>query len=339
MAKLTGDQILAWIDRNFGDYKIRKGGQEIVMANPWGDSGRHFNISLVEKKTRAGHSGFWVHDWRPGHQEHDGSFLRFVQEYKGLSFFDALRDVCGKGLDPRAWLRKQRETQEKAQEIPQETELKLPAGARRINEVSETLAYNFAINYLKSRAISIEEATRYFVHYDSVSIIFPYVEFGMVVYWQSRSMVGKQFEFPPDSVGVVKSDFLYGFDDIEPRSTMILCEAIIDTINVGIGAAAIGGGDLSDKQVKKIRALNPDSIILAGDNDKPDKRGIKPGTNSIIQNYKKLSPYYEKIFFAIPPNPYKDWNDMAVAGMEPRKIIESVKKPATLKSIIKLRNI
>jgi len=92
--RLTSHQVLAWIQKNIPDHKIRKGGQEVVIANPWGDSGKHFNISLVEKRLKRNRrKGFWVHDWRPGHQQHDGSFIRFVQSYRGCTFLDALKEV------------------------------------------------------------------------------------------------------------------------------------------------------------------------------------------------------------------------------------------------------
>jgi hypothetical protein len=337
--KLTGEIILAWIRRNFTEFKVRKGGQEIVMPNPSGDSGAHFNIALVEKTTRTGRKGFWVHDWRPGHQQLDGSFLSFVQKCKGCSFFDAVKDVCGEDTDPRAWLRNARKGQEKAEEIPEEAELSLPVGAKRIDTVEDTLAYAFAVNYLESRAISLEEATQYYIQYNSVSIIFPYIEFGVIAYWQSRAMADKQFDFPPETVGVTKSDFLYGFDFVEPGGVMLVCESIIDSINIGAGAIAFGGGALSQRQVRKIRTLNPSQIILAADNDQPDEKGIRPGVISIMKNHKLLSPYYNKISFAIPPDPYKDWNDVKVAGLDPRQMIESTKKPATLRALISLRNV
>ena len=311
----------------------------MVIANPWGDSGKHFNISLVEKKAKSGRSGFWVHDWRPGHQQHDGSFLRFVQDYRGCTFFDALKEVCGRNIDPRAYLRSAKESQEKAPEIPEETELSLPTGAKRLDTTSDTLAYASATNYLASRAITPQEAKQYYIHYDSVSIIFPYIEFGVVVYWQSRTMVGKMFEFPPDSVGVTKSQFLYGFDYVEPGGLVIICEAIIDAINMGPGAVAIGGAQLGDVQIRKLKILNPSSIILAADNDEPDRHGIRPGISSIGHNYNLLKPYFSDISFSIPPDPHKDWNDVKVAGLDPRNIIESTKKQATLRSIVSLRNI
>jgi hypothetical protein len=337
---LKSEHILAWIERNFDGYKIRKGGEEIVMANPWGDSGKHFNISLVKRKSkRSKRKDFWVHDWRPGHREHDGSFLRFVQSFKGCSFVDALKDVCGKGIDPRAYLRRTKESQEKAPEIPEETEISMPPGARLISEPRDTSAYKFATNYLTSRCISQEEAAQYYIHYNSVSIIFPYIEFGIVVYWQSRSMVGKTFEFPPETIGVSKSEFLYGFDQAEPGEPLILCEAIIDAINLGPGSVAIGGADLKNRQLRKIKALNPSGIILAADNDQPDKHGVRVGAASIRHNYDILRPYFQDISFCMPPDPYKDWNDMKVAGLDPLSHIHSAKTRATLRSLLALRNI
>jgi len=311
-----------------------------VIANPWGDSGKHFNISLVEKRLKRNRrKGFWVHDWRPGHQQHDGSFIRFVQSYRGCTFLDALKEVCGKDVDIRSYLQNTKESQEKASEIPEETELSLPSGAKRLDIPADTLAHAIATGYLATREISPAESKQYYLHYDSVSIIFPYIEFGTVVYWQSRTMTGKRFEFPPDSVGVTKSQFLYGFDHAEPGDQLIICEAIIDAINIGPGAVAIGGAQLSETQVRKIKILNPSSIILAADNDQPDKHGIRPGIAAIGYNYRLLRPYFTEIFFSIPSDPHKDWNDVKVAGIEPRGVIESTKKAANLKSIISLRNI
>jgi len=337
---LKSEHILAWIERNFDGYKIRKGGEEIVMANPWGDSGKHFNISLVKRKSKKSkRKDFWVHDWRPGHREFDGSFIRFVQRFKGCSFVDALKDVCGRGIDPRAYLRRSKESQEKAPEIPEESEIELPPGARLIRDVQDTAAYKFATNYLASRCISLDEATQYYIHYDSVSIIFPYVEFGIIVYWQSRSMVGKTFEFPSETVGVTKSEFLYGFDQAEPREPLILCEAIIDAINLGPGTVAMGGADLKNKQLRKIKILNPSEIILAADNDQPDEQGNKAGASSIRCNYNILKPYFQNIYFCMPPDPHKDWNDMKVANLDPLSYIGANKTKATLRSLLALRNI
>lgn len=332
--------ILAWVEKHFTNYKIRKGGQEIVMPNPWGDSGSHYNVSLVEKEIKAGdgkRKGFWVHDWRPGHQGHDGSFIKLVQEYKGITFFEALKEISGVKVDPKDWLRENRNEHEE-EDLPEEIELKLPDGARRIDIDDGTAARRVAFGYLSYRGITTEEVKRYFIHYDNTTVIFPYVEFGMVVYWQSREIVNKRFMFPSENIGVVKSDFLYGFDFVEPGGPLIIVESIIDSINIGFGAVAMGGAILSAKQVRKALALNPGYVILGADNDKPDAHGIKAGLSSIWANYNVLKPYFDgKIFYSVPPDPHKDWNDMKKAGLDPRQAVQDLMKPATLKSLIALR--
>lgn len=338
MARLTGEMILSWVRRNFADFKIRKNGQEIVMPNPWGDSGAHFNISLVEKELKKRKKkGYWVHDWRPGHQQHDGSFLRFVQDYKGISFHEAVKEVSGGKVDPRLFLKKTEEEPEEEEEGPEEIIVELPEGARPFSEGKGTKAHEIALNYLNSRCITLEEALQHFIHYDSTSIIFPYVEFGMVVYWMRRSLIGKEFQYPPETIGVTKSEFLYNFDQVEPGSPVIAMEAIIDAISVGYGSVAYGGANLDPKQVKKIRMLNPSAVILAGDNDKPDEHGIKPGIEAVWYNYEMLRPFF-KVLFAIPDDPHKDWNDVRVAGLDPRQMIKDKMQPATPTSLISLRN-
>jgi len=334
--KLIGDHILTWIDKHFNDYKVRKSSTEIVMANPWGDSGKHLNVSLVEKEIGVGRNkrkGFWVHDWRPGHQEHDGSFFRFVADYKNITYREAAKEVCGVAIDPRSFFNKEKEEEK----LPEDVEVTLPDGARSIADESDSTAYKMTANYLESRNISLGEAKQAFIHYDSTSIIFPYVEFGVVVYWMRRSLVGKSFEYPPESIGAAKSEFLYGFDNVEPGSPLIVVESAICSLSIGPGAVATGGDTASKRQVKKARLLNPSSVILGGDNDTPDSHGIRPGIEAILTNHELFRPYFN-IFFALPQSPHKDWNDLKVAGIDPRQYIESHMTAATPTSLVMLRN-
>ena len=106
LIKLTSDQIENWVARHF-EYKRRKGGDELLICNPFvpGDNKYKFNISTVAKESkRTKHSNYWVHDWRPSAQQYNGSFLKFVQRYKGCTFKEAIKDICGEGIDLRAIL-------------------------------------------------------------------------------------------------------------------------------------------------------------------------------------------------------------------------------------------
>lgn len=300
--RITPEQITSWVSRNFPDYKTRKGGAWLQINNPFdGDDGYHFNINTQM---------CWVHDWRPGSQYMDGSFVKFVQKLKKLTFREALRDIVGQGVDLRSILIPKK--QEEPQEEPQEPGFELPGHALPFRDESDSKVRQVALNYLQGRGVGLETAQKYDLHYSASMVYFPYYEYGMQVYWQGRSTIGKTFEFPSvDPAGTGKGEFLFGFDDCEPGATMFVVESIFNciTLDAGLGgAAATGGATMSLKQAKKIRAINPSKVILAPDNDwEAEKQGLK----SIMGNAELIRSVCDaEILFAMPPKPHKDWNDM-----------------------------
>lgn len=336
--KLSPEQIETWVARHF-EYRRRKDGQELITRNPFlGDDKFKFNISTILKETRQGHLGYWVHDWRPHAQQYNMSFIRFVQLYKDLSFKEALKDICGDKIDLKSILSS---AKPKLQEEPQyEVELTLPAGSKFITEKSKL--QQIIVNYLKSRGINYTTAQSLQLHYTGPSIVFPYLEYDTIVYWQSRSVASKEFEFPDERfVGVSKSQFLYGFDNTEPYQPIFLVEAIFCALSLGPGALATGGADLSEFQRRKIRAINPSKVILAPDND-------EAGRASLYRNFKLLNPYAD-IYYVLPPKKFKgkqvkDWNDivkMCKNKNKGRQLVrlyaESNAKPLNLPKAIQFR--
>lgn len=295
--KLTQSQIELWIARHFV-YKRRKGGDELLICNPFipGDIGFKFNISTKLKKTRKGASGYWVYDWRPSASGNNGSFIKFVQNYKGLSFRDALKDICGADVNLRDLLPKNYVEVEEVELI-----LEMPENAVPIDDPTWPRLQKLALNYLKSRGVTQKDAIAYKLHYTPTMIVFPYLEYDMIVYWQARvfSKEIKRFEFPEIS----KSAFLYGFDNAEPSQPIYLTEAIFCALTIGPGGMAIGGATLQEEQRRKLRAINPSYIVLCPDND-------TEGKASLFHNYNLLKAYYT-IYYVLPPDPHKDWNDFA----------------------------
>lgn len=319
MVHITPQQIINWVARNL-DYKSRKGGVELVLNNPFdGDDGWHLNINTVKGV---------VHDWRPGHQHYDGPFLRFVQKYKNVSFFEALRDVCGQGVDIRAILRPHKV--EEVEEEPKEPDFELPAGTVSFRDPSDNKIRQIALGYLLSRGISEETAKTYNLHYSGNMIYFPYYEYGIQVYWQGRSIMGKTFEFPTLTAEIGKTSFLYGFDTCEPKEPVIINESIIDSLTLGNAATASGGASMAIKQAKKIRAIGPSKVILAPDRDFEGVMSIS-GNKELIQS---VCPNAE-ICVVVPPRPFKDWNDMWREN--PRAYIEKNHKPATPPNIHRVK--
>lgn len=332
---LKPEQIEAWVARHF-EYKRRKNGEELLICNPFdGDSNFKFNISTIKKKSkRSGAEGYWVHDWRPSAQYNSGSFLKFVQKYKGLSFREALRDVCGKEANLKHILKSTKFI--KSEEVT-ETILALPGNAVPIQNAKWPKFQAIACKYLLSRGIDLKIAKSFQIHYTPTTIVFPYLEYEMIVYWQSRTIVGKKFEFPDErKVGIGKSDFLYGFDNAEPRGRVFVTEAIFDAISIGPGGLASGGASIAGSQLKKLRALSPSELVLAPDNDKQGKR-------SIYENWLLLRDHYN-LFYILPPEPFKDWNEMICSykslneGLEnTRKHLHNNLKKLTMAEALKFR--
>lgn len=316
--KLTPEQIERWVSRHF-EYKRRKNGEELLICNPFvpGDHGFKFNISTVPKKSKkSDRENYWVHDWRPSAQQYNGSFLKFVQRFKGCSFKEALKDVCGEGADLR-FILDQSKPLEKNE--PQIQRLELPISAVPITSDKNPKFKELAVKYLASRGINYNDAVSFRVHYTPTMVIFPYLEYDEIVYWQGRSLSPaiKTFEFPDQrKVGVGKADFIYGFDNAEPGQPAFLSEAIFDALTVGPGGLAMGGAKLSETQVRKIKALNPSKIVLCPDND-------TEGFSSIYQNWVLLNPYFD-IYYVLPPET-KDWNDWVKLADDKQTALKAVR--------------
>lgn len=313
-----------------------------MICNPFvpGDINYKFNISTVAKKSKkSDHSSYWVHDWRPSAQQYNGSFIKFVQRYKGCTFKEAVKDVCGDGVDLKSILEQGKYKKEgKNKEEEPFQRLELPVNAVPIQDDKNPLFREMAINYLGNRGISYNDAISFRIHYTPTMVIFPYMEYDEIVYWQGRSLSPaiKTFLFPDQrKVGVGKSDFIYGFDNAEAGQPVYITEAIFDALTIGPGGLACGGARLVESQKRKIRALGPSRVVLAPDND-------KEGLASIYENWVLLNPYFD-VYYVLPPHT-KDWNDWIRAESDKAKALKDIRsyinkntKKLTMGQAIKFR--
>lgn len=322
----TPDQVLSWVVNNIPHHKTRKGGSEVVINNPFdGDTGYHFNISTSK--------GGLCHDWRgndwAGYNAKTGkpykpTFYKFVQLYKNCSFKEAVRDVLG-SLSGVSFAGGPQNTYIEP-EAQERQRVALPEGAKPLGDTKKS--EKILSSWLASRGITRRLIEKYGILYNGMDVIWPYYEFGELVYWQSRSRLNKSFLFPPESVGATKSDFIYGFDYIEPNNYMIICESIIDAINFDNQAAATGGvGKFSDHQIKKIKLLHPSTVILAADND-------VAGINNITISGTQLTNLGIDVMYSYPPQveyvvngetkKIKDWNEYGQYVIGFNNMVESL---------------
>jgi len=319
MIKLTSQQIEKWIASQF-QYKRRSHGRQIVINNPFdADNDYHLWISTTEtplkKGPRKGQMGYWVVDHRPG--KFKGSLFKFIMEYKKCSYSQAVSELTSaRGKDLKHLLRQNRQEEK---EIPEST-IKLPAFSKLISVESKELANAAALNYLHGRAIIDEVLTSALLHFTPVSIVFPYLEYGEMVFWQERELLNKRFLFPDEhATGLAKTDYLYGFDNVEPKEDVIVVESIFNCLSIGSDCVATGGATISGKQPQKFRALLPRYVVLAPDGD-------KAGRQSLVKNYFLLKDTF-KLGFCLPPDPDLDWNDM-----------DSLHGPGTARSYIERKS-
>lgn len=307
MIELTPVQIENWVSSHF-KYKKRSGGRQLVINNPFdGDSGYHFWISTVKSALKQGKNkgkvGYWVFDFRPG--VFAGSLINFVMKYRKLNYFQAIQELTGlKRGDLKSILRQDfRKKQEIEKEEEEEKCLELPKFSKILTEESDNSKIKqIALNYLHNRAINNEKIQHYSLYYTPVTIVFPYVEYGLTVYWQERELLNKKFNFP-DAIktGLNKTDFVFGFDHVDPNDDVVIVESIFNCMSIGHNCIASGGATISGKQPLKISALSPRTLILAPDFD-------EAGLKSLIGNYYLLKNKF-KLAYCLPPS-VDDWNDM-----------------------------
>lgn len=307
-AQPTPDQITAWVAKHF-DYKSRKNGAELVINNPFnGDTGYNFNISA----TRLVTNDWRDNSWAPTNQrtgKRKLGFINFVQLYLNCSYRDAVKSI-GDAAGSAVPTIKSRQLQvDKPEQL-----ISMPVGSEPIVNSKDKKAAALVSRWLASRGISKRLIAEKQIHHLGTDVIFPYLEFVTIVYWQMRSMLNKRFLFPDQAkFGVSKGQFLYNFDCVEPGRILIITEAIFDCLTINKQTVASGGADLTIEQVKKVGLLRPkDGIILAPDND-------EAGLKSILHNGKLLASRGYLVFYSIPPSLFggkviKDWNELWQSG-------------------------
>ena len=344
--KITPDQVTNWVLKNFPDCKPRKGGLELRINNPlMSDSGFNCNINIESLYVNDWRGNEWVGiDPRTGKRRYC-TFLRFVQLYltqqRGFcSFTEALQDVLGAATNARAILMRAR--RQVAQETQEKGTLKPPEGTTEFALEKPTKLERGLLSWLASRGVDEQKIKKYHIKHSGLDVVFLYYEYDEFVYWQTRSRISKTFLFPSQDTGVTKGQFLYGFDQAEPASFLIITEAIFGTLTLEDQCLASGGASLTAAQVKKISLLGPrDGVILSPDND-------KAGLESILANAALLKPYAFKLFYALPPalpspkGTTKDWNelvqDLEMPPKEVRAIFEKSVKPLTIQANLYLRD-
>jgi hypothetical protein len=343
--RIPADKITSYITKHF-DHKIRKNGEEIVINNPLNnDIGFHFNINPSKGVCHDWRGDEWAGPVNPETNKRNCSFIKFIRLYKKCSYAAAVREILGDGADLRDYLKSDnRQTDVRSKS---KAEVTLPSGVSALITADDTQALALK-KWLKSRGYDDESIAKADLHYLGMDVYWPYYEFDTLVYWQSRSRLNKRFNFPSieirdDNGHIVaitegtKGDFLYGFDEVECASYVIITEAIFDMHTLGAQTVASGGAVLTEKQINKLKIIGPKSgVILSPDND-------KAGLKSILSNKELLEPHGFKLFYSLPGDyglGIKDWNECHTKGnmghADIRKAHDTAIKPLSMAETVRL---
>lgn len=354
--KIPSSKIAAWIEKNF-EFKTRKDGTEYQICDPFDyDTRFRFNINPELGVCHSWHGDEWAGPINPETGKRNCSFVKFVRIYKKCSYREALQDILGGSGEVSEYMRPENRATDP--EAKRKVSVALPVGTELLTSASDRQA-NTLKRWLISRGYTEEAIAKHELYSLCLDVYWPYFEFDTLVYWQSRSKINKRFNFPDaniyDNKGNIvgeteggKGDFLYGFDDVEMASYVIITEAIFDQYTLGAQALASSGAILTERQIKKIKILGPrKGVILAPDND-------IAGLKSILVNAKLLQRAGLKVWYSLPkPIEYtdkdgktchvKDWNELFTAAKmslaDIRKSFDERIKRFSVQETVKIRRI
>ena len=175
--------------------------------------------------------------------------------------------------------------------------------------------------YLMLRQITPDKIYRNQFYYSTINntrIIIPYYYNSKLVYWVSRDIIGKsekRYLYPQTKEWKnKKSDLLYNIDHCN-KENLLICEGQFNSLIVD--GVAIGGAEVSLRQLKTIIELKPNKVTLALDQD-------NAGKNAVIKVSKVLYRYFKSLYYVDGPLSDIDFSDMG--EVEARKYIDKYTK-------------
>lgn len=148
-------------------------------------------------------------------------------------------------------------------------------------------------------------------------IVIPYFDKDCkLIYWNARFLNDSdkvaKYLGPDKACGVGKGDVIYMAGNWPPMGARLyLTEGEFDAKSLaqaGFYAAALGGKDITERQIELIRDFIP---VLAFDNDFGKK--VDAGGEAVLSVGDKLKQAgFKSVYFVRPPTTYKDWNAMLV---------------------------
>jgi len=312
------EAFLSWAEKRFDN--IKANGKEVMVSSPFPeeeglepDYKTHLWCNVEGGKHQRGDGVYRC--WKT---DKVGTLTGLVMKVEGCTYEEAV-DILG-GTSNRGIIEQRMENffQDKDREeitnsfyIPppqkDEVKLKLPDYTYPLTELVNHPAGKKAIEYLKNRELSYENlnfCTR--GKYNNRIVIPYYGKQGDLIYYNCRDIGNRKQKYlgPPKEIGIGKGDVLFMTSWPNKGDAVYLCEGELDALTLaecGLNAAAVGGKFITIAQIELLRGYK---IVLALDNDPVGIRAVlkEIGNTLLAEGF--------SVNFVIPPDPYKDWNEM-----------------------------
>lgn len=252
------------------------------------------------------------HCWKT---DEKGTLVSLVMKVDKCSFDDALRTLDSYNLQIENLEKKVQDIFNKPKLISKidvnqdEIKLKLPHGSYFFEDLPSTNKIKKqAEEYLSQRKIKTKNLLVCVTGKYKNRIIIPYYNKNKeLIYYNSRSLDDNKIRYlgPPKEIGIGKGDVLYLPSEWPKNGNKIyLTEGEFDAIslwNCGFDAAAFGGKNLSESQIKLIKDYIP---VLCLDADEAGSKAL------INMGDLLLRKGFSEIYYVRAPKKHKDWNKM-----------------------------
>ena len=299
------ENFLEWVNSKFSDVKTQ--GDEIKINSIFtSDTKQHLYCNTRKNS---------YHCWKT---DKSGNLFHLVSLVDKIPYGEAVELLGGNNEIRNLESKLKKLFSEKKEEIKINS-LKLPENSYKIESLpKEGRDFIKSNGYLEKRKIPIKNIYYCVSGEYAERIVIPYLDSeGNLIYWNSRSMKKDAFMRyrGPENKGVGKSDVVFATD--WNATKIYLTEGEFDAISLnscGFAGWALGGKEIHDKQMNFVRGKK---ICLSFDNDKYGRLAINKLGDKLLKEGIEVS-------YVLPPEEFKDWNNLLICKSE-KEIFEWIK--------------
>jgi hypothetical protein len=237
-----------------------------------------------------------------------GSFLQLYSELKGLSIFQAKKDLYKFNPDNLIQQLSQRKKSKIVKEIEHTDHSYIIEDCVSEDRVIDSIVYKDWINILSEFREDrlIPEQYKLFLAYKGNykgRIIVPiYDENGSMIYFQARKIPNTNVEPKYKNPTIKKGEVIFNKHRFKRDKSIVVTEGLIDAKMIGDQGTSCLGTEITNDFIKRLYSMTDENVVIAFDNDEPGSEALN--------KFMKDNKYSKKVFYFLTPPEYKDCKDI-----------------------------